>query len=416
MRFRPAGLWGHREFVKLWLGTAVSVFGAEVTGLAIPLLAVLTLHATPTQMGLLRASGSAAALLLGPVAGAWLDRVPRRPVLIGADVGRAVLLGVIPGAALAGALCMELLYAVALLVGALSVCFDVAYMAYLPSLVPRHQLAEGNSKLSATYAAAQTVGQGAGGALVQALTAPVAVAVDALSYLVSAAALWRIRAPEPPAPPAAARRPLAAEIREGGRFVWTHPLLRAVAAYLVVHFFFVSVFLTVAVLYWARERHVTPLVLGGVSAALGAGSFAGALLARPAAARLGVGRAMVAGAVLDGVALLAVPAAGGGPGAAAGVAAAAYFALGVGILLMSVNQLSLRQAITPDRLQGRMNATFRTANLGAALGGALLGGALGEAVGLRATLAVGALGVLAAAVPLLRSPLPTLREPPRAVE
>ena len=402
---RPAGLWTHREFVKLWAGSTISVFGSEVTGIAIPLLAVLALEASPAQMGFLRAAGSAPAFLLGLAAGAWLDRVRRRPVLIAADVGRALVLALIPAAALAGALRIELLYAVAFLAGALSIAFDVAYMAYLPSLVTRDELVEGNAKLSATASLAQTAGQSLGGVLVQTLGAPVAILIDAASYLASAVAVWAIRAPEPPTVPAAERRALLAEIAEGGRFVWTHPLLKWIAAYLVAHFFAVNVFLSVVVLYLVRERGLAPAAYGAITAALGLGSLIGALAARPLAARIGGGRTIVAGALVDGVALLLVPAAGGGRASVAVAAALSYFGLGLGVLLMSVNQMSLRQSITPDGLQGRMNATFRTANLGAALAGSLLGGALGSTIGLRATLLAGGLGVLAAATILTMSPL-----------
>src|SRR6202795_2288111 len=191
-----SSLWRHREFVKFWAGSAISDVGSQGTVLAVPLIAALTLEATPWQMGLLSAAGGAPILLVGLFAGVWVDRVRRRPVMIATDLGRAALLLIIPLAAVTGALRIELLYAVLLLTGALTVLFDVANMSLLPSLVTPDRIIEGNTKLQSTAAAAQVVGPGVGGLLVSIMTAPFALLVDALSFLVSAAFIARARVPE----------------------------------------------------------------------------------------------------------------------------------------------------------------------------------------------------------------------------
>src|SRR5438105_11611746 len=202
---RPGGLWRHPEFVKLWTGQTISRFGSEISQLAIPLAAALVLDASPAQMGLLSAFEFAPFLLLSLFAGVWVDRVRRRPVLIVADIGRAVILGSIPVAAVLGVLRIEQLYVVGLLTGVLTVFFDVAYQAYLPVLVSREHLVEGNSKLEVSRSVAQILGPGVAGALVQIITAPFAVAIDAASFIASALCLLPIRSPEPPRVQAEAR-------------------------------------------------------------------------------------------------------------------------------------------------------------------------------------------------------------------
>ena len=206
------GLWRHREFVKLWAASAISDFGSEVSALALPLIAALTLGATSWQMGLLSAAATAPILLVGLFAGVWVDRVRRRPVMVVADLARAALLLVIPLASALGVLRIELLYVVALLVGSFTVLFDVAHLAFVPFLVDRGQLVEGNSKLEATWSMAKVAGPGVGGVLVSLLGAPLAVVVDALSFVGSAAFLGRIRAPEGPPVAASERRGVRAEI------------------------------------------------------------------------------------------------------------------------------------------------------------------------------------------------------------
>src|SRR5438874_7367780 len=276
---RPAGLWRHPEFVKLWTGQTISRFGSEISQLAIPLAAALVLDASPAQMGLLSAFEFAPFLLLSLFAGVWVDRVRRRPVLIVADIGRAVILGSIPVAAVLGVLRIEQLYVVGLLTGVLTVFFDVAYQAYLPVLVSREHLVEGNSKLEVSRSVAQIAGPGVAGALVQVVSAPIAVVVDALSFVASVISLLFIHAPEP----APVRRPGAAgsmwsELREGLGVVLGNPLLRSIAACTGMSNLFSNAWAAVYVLYLTRELGLPPAIIGLIFAVSGPGALLGALL------------------------------------------------------------------------------------------------------------------------------------------
>jgi MFS family permease len=257
-------LWRHREFLKYWTASAISDVGSQVTALALPLIGALTLGATPWQMGLLTASSTAPILLVGLFAGVLVDRLRRRPVLIATDVGRAILLLTIPLASLFGMLTIELLCVVALLVGALNVFFDLAHLAFLPVLVERDHLVDGNAKLEVTAAGAQVVGPNFGGALVGLLGAPFAVLLDALSFLLSGWLINRTRASEPP-PTAAKRSSVWAEIREGFRIVLAQPLLRAIMAASATMNFFGRMFLAVYVLYMTRDLGLGPVGVGSCS-------------------------------------------------------------------------------------------------------------------------------------------------------
>ena len=415
------GLWRHPDFLKLWAGQTVSLFGLSVTGLALPLVAVLTLDATPVQMGLLSAAGYAPFLLVGLVAGACVDRMRRRPILIAADLGRALLLASIPVAALVDALRMEQLYAVGFTVGLLTVFFDVAYQSYLPALVPRERLIEGNSKFEASHSLAQIAGPGLGGLLVQLLSAATAIALDAASYLVSAIFLAAIRTPEP-RPERHADRSLPREIGEGLRLVVGNPLMRGIAGCTATSNLFGSALTAVYVLYATRELGLGPAQLGVTFAAFGPGGLLGAVLAARLARRFGLGPALTGSLALGSLSWLVVLFAGGPPVLAASLLATANALATVGGTVYNVNQVSLRQAITPDRLQGRMNATMRFLVWGVIPIGALLGGVIGDALGLRAAIATGAVGTLLAPLWLLLTPVyavrraPTLASPHAGVE
>ena len=238
MRFRLTGLWRHPDFVKLWTGQTISLIGSQVTFLALPLTAVLVLNATPAQMGFLTAAGAIPSLLVGLFAGVWVDRHRRRPILIAADLGRAALLLLIPVAALLGVLRIEYLYIVAFLVGTLGLFFEVAHHSFLPSLVGREQLVEGNSKLEISDSVAEIVGPGLAGGLVQLVTAPIAIAVDAISFLISALFLGLIRTPEPAPKPPDEQQNIFGEVVEGLALVSGNALLRAIAGGMsTVHLF-----------------------------------------------------------------------------------------------------------------------------------------------------------------------------------
>lgn len=238
MRLKLTGLWRHGDFLKLWTGATISMFGTQITTLALPLTAVLTLQATPAQMGLLRAVHSGTALLAGFFAGVWIDRLRRRPILIGTDLAFAVMAGSIPLAAFLGLLHIEHLYIVVFFTGILTIFSDVAGMAYVPSLVRRGQLVEANSKIQTSNSVASIAGPSLAGVLVQTLTAPIAITFDAVSFVISALFLWRIRAPEPLLAPAAERQSVWAEIAEGLRLVYGNPVLRPPAQAIAAHFLF----------------------------------------------------------------------------------------------------------------------------------------------------------------------------------
>ena len=407
---RAGGIWRNADFVKFWLATNVSLLGSHLSMLAFPLLAVLTLQAGPAQMGALSATRTAAAVLVGPFAGVFVDRLRRRPILVGTEVGLALLAFSVPAAAALGVLDFGLLYVVQFLSGTLTIFGEVAGMAFLPSLVARSQLVNANSRVQASNAAVSVAGPGLAGLLVEWLGAARVILFDGFSFLLSAVCLATIRGGGPEPRPAAERRGVWAEIWEGLRFVYGHRLLRPMAESIALHFLFSGMVYTVFVLYAVRERGLSPAALGVVMAALGPGFMAGALLAPRAAARFGVGRVMTGATLLTAAGTFLMAAADGRASAAAALFVAAHLLWGLGIQLHGVNFVSLRQAVTPHALQGRMNASFRYVNLFTATLGALAAGWLGERAGLRATLAVAACGLLLPFLRLLLSPLREVKE------
>jgi len=405
-------LWRHPDFLKLWAGETISLLGSQVTLLAMPLTAALALNATPLQMGMLGTVQYIPWLLVGLLAGAWVDRLRRRPVMVGADLGRTVLLGCIPLAALAGVLRMEYLYVVGFLVGIMNVFFDVAYAAFLPTLLPRDRLVEGNSKLQVSASLAEIGGPGLAGALVQLVTAPVAMAVDALSFLVSALSLAWIGTSEPQPTPGGDARSLLAEMRDGLRLVFSNPILRAFALASVTTNFFVDVHLAVFVLYATRELGISPLILGSMYAVGSVGGLLGSLLAERLVKWLGLGRVVVGAQMLVTLAVLAIPLSGRQAWIAVPLIVGAEALWGFAAVVYVVNTVSLRQVITPNQFQGRVAASLRFVTWGVAPLGFLLGGVLGEMIGLQATLLVAVAGPLLSVAWLVLSPVPGLREPP----
>jgi MFS family permease len=406
MGIRFTGLWHHPDFRRLWSAQAASLIGSQVSFLALPLLVTLTLNASPLQIGILAAAGALPALLFGLFAGVWVDRLRRRPLLIAADLGRALLLLSIPLAAILDALRIEYLYVVAFFNGALTLVFDVAHQSLLPALVGREQLVEGNSKLELSRSAAEIGGPGLAGGLIQMLTPPFALAVDALSYLLSALLLGRIRAAEPAPSSPTTRRNIRREIEEGLRAVFGSPLLRPLALGTATVVCFSSLLEAVFFLYLARTLQLAPIVQGVIFATGNIGFLVGAVVAERAARRFGIGPTLAGAVLLVGVADLAVPAASVVPLPAAALLVAAQCCFGIGIVAYNINAVSLRQALTPDHLQGRVNASFRFLAQGIVPLGALLGGVLGERFGIRPTLLIGAVGELTAVVWLL---LPSVR-------
>lgn len=404
------GLWRNRDFLRLWAGETVSLVGSQITTLALPLAAAVTLAASPAQLGLLGAAGFAPFLFVTLFAGVWIDRAPRRPVMVSANAARAVLLAAVPALAFVGLLRIELLYAVAFLAGVFQVLFELAYQSYVPSLVGRTHLVEGNSKLQASASAAQIGGPGLAGLLVELVTAPFALLVDAASFLVSALNLAAIRKPEPV--PAATAPNMLGEIGLGLRLVIGNPYLRAMAGEATTANGFYTVWYTVFVLFAVRELGLRPGVLGLVLSAGSVGALGGAVLAERAARRFGFGRAMVASYVLVCTPPLLIPLVGGPPAVAAPLLTAIFFLTGVGGAVSQISVYALRQAVTPDHLLGRMNAGYRFFVTGVVPFGALAGGALGETIGFRPTLALGAAGMLLALPWAFFSPIPRLHTLP----
>lgn len=412
MRLKRTGLWGDADFLKLWLGQTVSVFGSQIGGLAISLTAAITLAASAGQVGILRAASFAPSLLFGLVAGAWADRVRRRPILIAADIGNGLLLLSIPLAAQLGMLSITQLSIVSFLTGTLTIFFQVAYGAFLPTVVGRAQLIGANSKLELSRSAAQIGGPGLAGALVGLLTAPFAIIFDALSFLVSALLIGLIRKPEPAPTLPEARQSVVNDIREGLRLVGDDRRLRAMAGSAGTGNFFATATSTALILFLTRELRLEPIAIGIIFGAIGPGSLVGSFLAPRLPERLGLGRALVVSVLVLHSGNLLNALAGGPPALVIAILASAQFLIGCAAVILNVNLLSLSQAITPDRLQGRLRATLLFISAGAMPLGALAGGFLGDTIGLRPTLLVGGGGGFAGALWLLLSPLRTLREQP----
>ena len=418
MRFRLTGLWRHPDFVKLWTGQTISLIGSQVTFLALPLTAVLVLNATPAQMGFLTAAGAIPSLLVGLFAGVWVDRHRRRPILIAADLGRAALLLLIPVAALLGVLRIEYLYIVAFLVGTLGLFFEVAHHSFLPSLVGREQLIEGNSKLEIGDSVAEIVGPGLAGGLVQLVTAPIAIAVDAISFLISALFLGLIRTPEPAPKPPDEQQNIFVQVGEGLRLVSGNALLRAIAGGMSTVHLFNTVLEAVFVLYLTRELGIGPGLLGLIFASGSVGFLVSALLPGWVTRQFGLGSGIIGGLLLVGLSDLLIPLVGGSGVVMVRILVlmAAQFFFGLGLTIFNIGQVSVRQAITPDHLQGRMNATMSFIAAGSVPLGGLLGGGLGEMIGLRPTLVLAALGEMLAVLWLILSPIRSLREQPALME
>jgi MFS family permease len=403
-------LWRHPDFVKLWSGQTVSKFGSHITGIALPFTAVLTLAATPAQMGVLAALGSLPVLLIGLLAGAWVDRLRRRPLLIAADIGRALLLLSIPIAALVHALHIEHLYLVAVLAGALTVFFDVADPAFLPAIVPPERLVEGNSRLGASGSLAEIAGPSLAGGLVQWLSAPFAIAIDAATFIFSALCLGAIRTPEPEPAQPAERQSIGSEIVEGLRVVLRQPLLRALAGTMATFTFFGNFIGALYTIYLLRELHVPSAVVGVLIGLGGVGALVGALVAEPVVRRFGLGKTLISVMAFYGCTGLVIPLVGGPTFLAVGMLAIGQLVGDVAIAVYLINDISLRQSVIPSSMLGRANASMQVLERGIGPLGALLAGLLGGSIllGMRGTILIGVLGVIASSLWLVFSPMRTL--------
>ena len=373
-------------FRRLWAARAVSEFGSQISILALPLTALTALHASALQVSVVQAVQVAPYLLIGLPAGAWVDRMARRPVLVTADVVRAAVLVSVPVCHVLGVLTLTQLYAVGFALGVATVFYDIAYQSYLPDIVAGDDLGEGNSRLETARSGAQVGGHALGGVLIGLLRAPLAVCLDVASFLYSALMVWRIPGPARPARRDASRpRQLPCrEIVQGLRFVRRHRLLAPIAVTSALTNLTYAMSTSLLVTYAVRELGFSPERIGLAMALAGTGMVAGAVAARHAARRLGTGPAIVLGSLLTGAGPLLLP-------MASLVLPDALFVGGllvqaVGLVTLNVNQVSVRQKVTPRALLGRTNATVRFLSWGALPVGALLGGVLAQAVGLRAAM------------------------------
>ena len=416
---RPrSGLLRHPDFLKLWTAETVSVFGTQVTLLALPLVAATILQVSPFEFALLGTIEFLPFILLSLPAGVWVDRLRRRPILIVGDLGRAISLISIPLAYSVGALTIWQLYVVAFVNGCLTVFFDVAYQSYLLSIVDRDQLVEGNSRLEISRSASQLAGPGLSGVLIGFLTAPFAIVVDAISYVLSALFVFGIRRAEPPIEPhdetTGPRPSMRSEIATGLRYVTGHRWLRSIAASTGTSNFFTNVFMAILILYLVRDHGFTPQSLGFAFSIGSVGVLAAALTTSRLTARLGVGRMLVLTAI--GFSVSALPVAAAPEAALFAAVAATTFIGGFCSVAWNINQVSLRQAITPPRMQGKMNATMRFIVWGTIPLGQIVGGALATVIGLQPTIWVGAVGGLIAFLPVALSPVREIVTMPAPVD
>ena len=417
-------LWREPDFLKLWAGETISLLGTQVSSLAIPLTAIALLNVGPNQLGLLRAAEFLPFIVLTLLAGTWADRHRRRPLMVAANLLRAALLLAVPLLAWTDRLELWHLYGIVALVGVGAVFFDLSYLSYLPSLVRREHLVEGNSKLAVSASVAEVGGPGLAGLLVQALTAPIAILVDAASYLASAASLLTIRTREPE-PARAGRtglRHLRSEIAEGLRVVLANRYLRAIAGEAFTYNLFVQFTETLFLLYAVEQLRYQPGAVGLILSGAAVGGLLGSVLAPRVVGRAGFGPTFLWSTALACVAPVLVPLASGPRPLVTFLVGASFFIGGAGITVAVVASTSLRQSLTPDRLLGRMNATMRLASYTAIPLGSLLAGFLGSAIGLRPALLIGAAGFALPVLCILISPIPGLRDlkeapqevPPRA--
>lgn len=403
-----AGLLRNPDFLRLWAGQTVSLFGTHIGGGALRYTALLVLLATPAQLGFLTAASMLPGLLLSLPLGAWVDRMQRRPLLIAADLGRALLLLAVPIAYLFGLLRIELLYLIAVLATALTVLFDTAYHAYLPSVVQREQLTEGNSKLSASESLSEVLGPPSGGALVQLFGAPLTVLADSCSFVVSALALWRVRSPEP-LPERAASPDLRAEIVEGLRAAFSDRRLLALLGLRVTGGLVGGVIGSLYDLYLIRELGFSPTLIGLTIGVGGAAALVGALFAERIARKIGLGWTLAGAVMISSLTTGLIP-------LAAGPAALAFLLVAqlsdVAHAVYGINEISLRQAIVPQRMLGRIASAFTLLPTAAAFLGAITTGSLVTAVGVRGALFCAAILSAASVLWIVCSPLLRLREIP----
>ena len=410
MSTRASSLWQHPDFLRLWVGQTISKLGSVVTRTAVPLVAILVLGAGPWELAVLVIVQSLGILIVGLIAGAWVDRLRRRPLLIWDDLIRAAVLLSIPVAYAFGTLRIEQLYLVVFLASCLGALFDAAYPAYVPTLIGRDRLVEGNSKLATSSSIAEIGGPSFAGGLVQLVSAPFAILVDAISFIVSAVSLVLIRAPEPSHPTREARTRIVHEFAEGLRSVRHHPIVFPLAARSVPGHVFGAFYGVLYSIYLLRELHLDPFLLGIVISAGGVGSLVGSLFASRVVNALGIGPTLVGMAIASSILGVLTPLAQG-PVAIATIMLLLPQLIGDGLqTIEGVAELSLIQGVTPDGILGRVNATLDVVSHGIAYPlGALVAAYVAEQIGARGGIAIGWAGMALSIAFLLFSPIPRLR-------
>ncbi|MFI0186168.1 MFS transporter [Streptomyces sp. NPDC017086] len=393
-----SSLWRHRSFLLLWSGETVSQTGAQISLVAVPLTAISALHAGPTEVSFLTALQYAPVLLITLFAGAWLDRHRRRPVLVATNLVRFLLIALIPVSYLTDSLSLGLLYLVTFVIGLLTAVSDVAYLVYLNSLVSREQLIEANAKLEGAYSIAQIGGPGLGGVLVQVVTAPVALLANAGTYLLAALTFLGIRAPETVAEAERERPRLRTEIADGLRAIFGHRVLRLLAVQSAAYNLFEQIVLTLYLLFGVRELRLSAGELGVILTTASVGGLGGALLAGRAAKALGIGRCIVGSMVVAAAGLVVVPFAPARPAVAIPLLIGGFVVYGFGLGIFNVHSLTVRIALAPAGLLGRITATFRLMIYATIPVGALLAGALGNLAGIRTAITLGAVPLLGLSV------------------
>jgi MFS family permease len=399
-----AGLWRNGDFRKLWIGQTASQFGEQATLIVLPLIAILTLHASSGQLGMLRAVGQAPLLLLTLFIGAWVDGWRTRVVMVVADAARAAVLIGLAAAVLLGLPGLPAMLVAVFAVGSMSVLFDVAYQASLVRLVKRSQLVQGNSALEGSRSAAQVSGLGLGGLLATVLPTPIAVVSSVPLFALSSLSIHRIRHESSPEHLQRLRR-VGPQIHEGLRFVAGNGLLRAVGLAAAAFQFFFAATMTLLLLFLTRELHLAGTTVGLILAATGPGALVGSLLAARLPGRFGYGAVLISAAVLGEGILLSVPALHGPAAVMIPVLVAVIFQFGACGQLVDVTVMAIRQAVTPDGMQGRVSATITFAGMGLAPLGSLLGGFLGADWGLRVGLLATAGGMMLSPALMASSPL-----------
>lgn len=414
-RTHPVKLSENRDFLKFWAGETVSLFGSQVTVLALPLAAVVELDVDARELGFLQFLQFIAFGVLAMPLGVWADRRRKKPIMIGTNAVRALLIFTVPLMAVFDVLSLNALYVVALSVSICTVLFDVCWMSYVPTVVADDKLrVEANGRLGMSLSASQLAGPSLGGVLVQVFTAPITLVIDALSYVVSVFSLLAIRAKEPSPSPRRSDSTFIHELGEGLRWVFGNTYLRILATVGSLFNFFIMFTQAIFLLFAVRTLSLPTGFVGMILSAGAVGGLLGAAVAGRATRRFPLGRVYQVATVTSLCSFILIPMAAGPEWLAIAILVVAYFVILFGLSIANVVSISLRQAVTPPALMARMNAAMRTSLYGIGAIGALTGGFVGAAVGLRPALWIAAVGAIGSTLPMFVSSLRHVRTLPQA--